>query len=440
MLKDLEIRINSIFEPSGAHPLKEHAASRIAFFQAKSHIKNIFAHSTELTAVENKLKLFYARLSPSFLDKQPALQALYKLLETDLNIDQDKTIETQFFVAIFEALFNKLANRSNPNEIELIELNPSLYCKLNTLDDCIAAIDTHQLIIDFLPFLRMCVENPSISSYNLFDKLTDSIHLPVSSKKYHVGSTLLDTLIASYKYYKTYKRDDVSLLVRFITKLLNHPNIVISNSNESDLKKILFELVGTYNLDTVIVGFINALTSVSIDVANLRNDSNRSNPPILSQAAERGHVCTIKRLIELGARINEVSGPRSKTALMEAAKHGQFEAMHALLDCHADPNISDQHNATALYELVFWSNIPEDVRIVERLLLNMSMPAVNLRVTYDIGYSESALEVARNNRKTAAATAIYFKTIADLPLIQIPLLPQTEQGILWPHIGSRRTL
>lgn len=68
----------------------------------------------------------------------------------------------------------------------------------------------------------------------------------------------------------------------------------------------------------------------------------------LIQAAYKGDVVEVKRLINQGADVNAKS-KYDRTALMDAAQEGHVEVMHTLLQQGADVNAKNNYGWTALY-------------------------------------------------------------------------------------------
>ena len=73
-----------------------------------------------------------------------------------------------------------------------------------------------------------------------------------------------------------------------------------------------------------------------VDVDSTSNDGSTA----LHLAAKRRHSKAVVRLVELGASVNAVGGPKSRSALHYAGGRGRVETVRSLLDGGANANLA----------------------------------------------------------------------------------------------------
>ena len=113
-------------------------------------------------------------------------------------------------------------------------------------------------------------------------------------------------------------------------------------------------------------------------------------------AAWHGDLEEVRRLIEAGADVDEVS-PEGVTALISAVQGGQDDVVRELLLAKANPDIRDQESGgTALH----WAAGGGHVGIISRLLSANADPNIQ---RWGNGYTALHLAVMNNNALAASA-------------------------------------
>jgi ankyrin repeat protein len=172
------------------------------------------------------------------------------------------------------------------------------------------------------------------------------------------------------------------------------------------------------------VGSVEALVAGGADV----NVGSKSGFTPLMFSAQQGDADSARILIKAGARVNEAQPKSGLTALLVASAMVKAEAVDALLDAKADPNMVDSNGYAALHKVVRDSDYGIDpdrkddvVTIVKSLLKHGANP--NLRIQQD--KEKAAEEVKRG------ANAFYGKrsalTVTEIVLTgATPLLLASE--------------
>lgn len=97
----------------------------------------------------------------------------------------------------------------------------------------------------------------------------------------------------------------------------------------------LLLVASTNSTPTVVAMLLDACEKLEID----GNRRDKRKPAPLHVAAENGNFAVITQLLERGAKVNAIRGPKQETALHRAARLGKYRAVEALLEGGADVSI-----------------------------------------------------------------------------------------------------
>jgi FOG: Ankyrin repeat len=120
----------------------------------------------------------------------------------------------------------------------------------------------------------------------------------------------------------------------------------------------------------------------------------------LIEAAEKGDLAEVKRLIHAGANVNDVYGygeSGRRTALIDAASGGHADIVRSLIEAKAELDLQDDRCETALMNAAEW-NHPEVVSLLLKAGADWKMTNIA---------GKSALELALAREQTAVLKAFW---------------------------------
>jgi ankyrin repeat protein len=133
---------------------------------------------------------------------------------------------------------------------------------------------------------------------------------------------------------------------------------------------------------------------------------NLGNTPLLSLAARKGHIDTVKKLLDTKQiDIHAVSSDCKRTALLEAAIAGEAAMVRFLIEYKADINAQDRRGSTALL-FAIWLNHEQVIDVLLECKANPLLPYNNnfpLHIVVERGHIETVKKLL-DTKKIAVDT------------------------------------